>query len=144
MSLVSPVKLDLLGSTSFRLSHDHAGTDIQKPFEWPLGPEQENLAEPGTLPPKRAWKVFSTENISAPLTVHYPERGRKLEIEYTSEEAVDAYWGMWINSGGWAGHRHFAVEPTTGRFDQLDRAIKDQSAGKVGPSSAAAGASAGR
>ena len=38
-----------------------------------------------------------------------------------------------INTGGWAGHRHFAIEPTTGRFDQIDRAINDHSAGRVAP-----------
>ena len=46
---------------------------------------------------------------------------------------MPAYWGIWINTGGWAGHRHFAVEPTTGRYDQLERAIHDESAGRVGP-----------
>jgi hypothetical protein len=49
-------------------------------------------------------------------------------------ERVDAYWGLWINTGGWSAHHHFAIEPTTGRFDQLDRAVKDASAGTVGAS----------
>jgi hypothetical protein len=44
---------------------------------------------------------------------------------------MPAYWGIWINTGGWGAHNHFAIEPTTGRYDQLDRAIKDHSAGKV-------------
>ena len=46
---------------------------------------------------------------------------------------MPAYWSLWINTGGWAGHKHFALEPTTGRFDHLDKAIADHSAGRVPP-----------
>ena len=55
-------------------------------------------------------------------------------MAYESEDGLPAYWGVWIDNGGWARHHHFALEPTSGRFDQLDRAMKDDSAGKVGPS----------
>jgi hypothetical protein len=40
---------------------------------------------------------------------------------------------VWINTGGWAGHHDFGIEPTTGRFGQIDRSIRDGSAGQVGP-----------
>ena len=43
-------------------------------------------------------------------------RSRNVEIGYKSEDGLDAYWGLWINTGGWSAHHHFAVEPTTGRF----------------------------
>jgi hypothetical protein len=65
--------------------------------------------------------------------VSYPSRGRSLRMEYASESGLAAYWGIWMNSGGWGGHRHFAIEATTGRFDQIDRATRDGSAGQVGP-----------
>jgi hypothetical protein len=133
MSMAAPATLDLGGTHLFRLSHDAAGTDIQQPFEWPRTSDGVDLSKLETLPPRRGWKVFSADRIDSPMVVRYPSRGRTLQIEYSSEDELPAYWGIWINSGGWAGHRHFAVEPTTGRFDQIDRSIKDNSAGVVEP-----------
>ena len=75
------------------------------------------------------------DKISTPAVVRYPSRSRHVEISYESDDGIDAYWGLWINTGGWSAHHHFAVEPTTGRFDYLDRAVKDDSAGAVGASS---------
>jgi hypothetical protein len=46
---------------------------------------------------------------------------------------MPAYWGLWINTGGWCGHKHFALEPTTGRFDDLERAVADHSVGRIPP-----------
>jgi hypothetical protein len=74
------------------------------------------------------------DKISTPAIVRYPSRARFVEINFASDDAVDAYWGVWINTGGWSAHHHFAIEPTTGRFDQLDRAVKDDSAGIVAAS----------
>ena len=90
-------------------------------------------ANPAELPAKRGWKSYSIEPIAAAAVVRYPSRGRSLAIEYGSLDAVPAYWGLWMNTG-WAGHRCFAIEPTTGRFDEIDRAVKDGSAGRVAAS----------
>jgi hypothetical protein len=132
MSLVQPATLDLGGSALFRYSHDHNGADVQKPFDWPKL-EGVDLSDLSNLPPRKGWKIFSADPIDGPAVLRYPTRGRTVRIEYSSEDNLQAYWGIWINSGGWAGHRHVAVEPTTGRFDQIDRSIKDGSAGMVGP-----------
>jgi len=122
-----------VGQTRFRLSHDAKGNDIQRPFEW--GIEEGELAllgRPSTMPAGGGWKAFSLDPIAAPAIVHYPDRqGRKLRIIYASDDGMPAYWGIWVNTGGWAGHRHFAVEPTSGRYDQLDRAEQDDSAARV-------------
>ena len=122
----------------FRLSHDAGGADIQRPFEWGgESGELESITRPVRMPAGRGWKVFSTDTISAPATVRYPVRNRSLSIEYLpsgvtqTEGPTPAYWGVWINTGGWAGHRHFAIEPTTGRYDPLDRAAADRSAGTL-------------
>jgi hypothetical protein len=131
MSLVAPVQLDLPSHGLFRLSHDHQGTDIQKTFEWPIGPEKEDFTKPADLPPRRGWKLFSADPIESPLVVRYPTRSRTLQVEYHSDDELAAYWGIWISTGGWSAHRHFAIEPTTGRFDQIDRAEKDRSAGNL-------------
>ena len=128
-----PVELELHEPPAFRLSHDGQGTQIQRPFDWPLVQPGESLDRPAGLPADKAWKVFSLNPITSPGLVKYPTRRRKLEVTYSSEDSLPAYWGIWINTGGWAKHRHFAVKPTTGRFEQLDRAIRDHSAGNVGP-----------
>ena len=118
----------------FRFSHDAKGNDVQRTFEW--GTDVANLASlvrPGEMPAGNGWKVFSMDPITAPVTVRFPQRGRTLRVGYESEDGLAAYWGVWVNTGGWAGHRHFAVEPTTGRFDDLDRAVHDESAGRAAP-----------
>lgn len=131
-----PVELAVEGPPAFRLSHDGEGNEIQRPFNWPVAEGATgvgvDLSRPATLPPRTAWKAFSAEPVARPARLLYPSRGRSVRIEYASAD-VPAYWGVWANTGGWAGHRHFGLQPTTGRFDQLDRAIRDGSAGRVGP-----------
>jgi hypothetical protein len=129
-----PVEIDFASALSMRLSHDAGGKALDQNFTWPAH-GGENFSRPGDLPAGRGWKLFSTEPITTPAVVRYPGRSRKLQIEYASEEdGLAAYWGIWIDSGGWARHHHFAIEPTTGRFDQLDRAVKDDSAARVNAS----------
>lgn len=132
MSLHVPVELEL-PSGVFRLSHDAASNRMDVPFDWPTTAAGERLARPDSLPAERGWKVFSVEPIASPAVVRYPTRKRNLKIEYASNDGLPAYWGVWINTGGWVRHKHFAIEPTTGRFDELDRAVKDNSAGRVPP-----------
>jgi hypothetical protein len=131
MAMTVPVQLDLAHPSLFRYSHDATGTDHQQTFEWPRVADDEDLSQPAHLPAKRGWKVFSVDPIESPLVIRYPSRGRSVSVEYSSENEQPAYWGIWINTGGWSGHKHFAIEPTTGRFDQIDRAERDGSAGKV-------------
>jgi hypothetical protein len=133
LAMTAAVELSI-DQNQFRLSHDAKGTDIQRPFEWGSGPaEVGRMDRPGALRVGSGWKVFGMQPIASPAVVRYPGRGRGLSVAYGSDDALPAYWGIWINTGGWAGHHHFAVEPTTGRFDQLDRAIHDNSAGRLEP-----------
>jgi hypothetical protein len=130
MSLHVPAELDLVKPTDFRYSHDGEGVDHQKPFTWPTM-EDGDLSKPAHLPARKGWKVFSMSPIDTPMVVRYPSRGRSLSIEYSAEDGPTAYWGVWMNTGGWSGYKHFAIEPTTGRFDQIDRSVRDSSAGSV-------------
>jgi len=132
MSMASPARIQI-GKLDCRIDHDAGGRDIQSPFIWPATAEREDLSDPDSLPPKRAWKIFAQSPIDSPAVVEYPARGRSLAMEYSSANGTAAYWGIWINTGGWAGHRHFAIEPTTGRFDELDRSGKDNSAARIEP-----------
>lgn len=132
MAMTQPIELQFDGERAFRFNQDSEGVEAQQGFEWPVGTDGD-FSKPTTLPANRGWKLFSMSRIASPLTVNYPSRGRSLKIEYASVDDLPAHWGIWINTGGWAGHRHFAIEPTTGRFDHLDRAVKDNSAGSVYP-----------
>lgn len=155
-----PVEIELPGGTMMRISHDSQGRESNEWFAWPRCERSPlDFARLQELPPKQGWKLYSMDKISTPAIVRYPSRSRAVEIRYAGGsggasgagvrtgapgngdddaaeqgDAVDAYWGLWINTGGWAGHHHFAIEPTTGRFDQLDRAVKDASAGTAGAS----------
>jgi hypothetical protein len=131
LSLAKPVELDPMSAKRFRLSHDADGTSIDSAFSWPVTAAGERLSHPDTLPARKAWKLFSQEPIGDCFRIAYPTRQRALRIQYASENSLPAYWGVWINTGGWNGVHHFAIEPTSGRHDQIDRAIKDDSAGRV-------------
>ena len=135
LSMAKPVEIRLGSGAAMRLSHDANNRTLDQNFAWPTAGSGEDFSKPGDLPAQRGWKIFSAEPVTSPAVIAYPSRSRTLEIEYASEdEGVAAYWGVWIDNGGWARHHHFALEPTTGRFDQLDRAVKDGSAGRVGAS----------
>jgi len=133
LAMTQPVQLQLAGPDEFRFSHDAQGNEVQRSFNWPVLNDLD-LSWPDQLPTRQAWKLFSLYPIEAPANIVYPSRQRSLQLQYESQDSLPAYWGIWINTGGWAGHRHFALEPTTGRFDQLDRSIRDHSAGRL-PSS---------
>lgn len=134
MAMSQPVQIELAAGMSMRLSHDAEGRTLDQNFPWPRVKDGEDFSRPGDLPAQRGWKIFSTDPIAAPATIRYPNRSRILQIAYQSDDSIPAYWGVWIDNGGWARHHHFALEPTTGRFDQLDRAIKDDSAARVAAS----------
>lgn len=132
MSMESPVHIRLTpgAGPSMRWSHSPTGS-VDRPFRWPDIEGVGACDHPGSMPAGEGWKVFTAEPVRQSASVHYPSRNRSLELSYTSDD-VPAFWGLWINTGGWNRQRHFALEPTTGRFDQLDRAVADGSAGRVG------------
>jgi hypothetical protein len=134
LAMTIPVKLDVGPAKLFRYSHDADGVDQQVPFEWPVVSEGVDLAKLESLPPRRGWKLFSMDPISAPVIVRYPTRGRSVTVTFNSDQGPQAYWGVWITTGGWAGNSNFSIEPTMGRYDQLDRAVADKSAGRVAAS----------
>jgi hypothetical protein len=115
--------------------HALLAMDVPMRLELPklTEPGDVDFSDPGSLPARQAWKRFSQEPIAEPVRIVFPSRHRQLEISYSSDTDLLAYWGVWINTGGWAGHRQLAISPTTGRADALGTAIADKSAGLVGP-----------
>ncbi len=134
LSMKSPIELDMPGMTQCRWSYDTAGQKIEKLFQWPLLADGEDMSRPNSLPAGRSWKLFGQFSITHPAMIRYPQRSRWLKMEFSTDEELRAYWGLWLNTGGWAGHRHLALQPTFGRFDQLDRCTVDESAARVGAS----------
>ncbi len=137
MSMASPVELTLPAG-EYRLSHGSEGADLQRPFTWPHVAEGTDLSNLSNLPEKYSWKAYSHKPIDEPGIIRYPKRNRKITLEFDSEPppapdamALKAYWGVWVSTGGWQAQRHFSIEPTTGRFDDLIRSLKDHSAGFV-------------
>jgi len=135
MALTVPAQIDL-PAQRIRLSHDAMGRELGEEFDWPSTGGGLDFSQPLDLPANGGWKLFSVAPISAPVRVRYPSRSRSAKITFeslASNEATitAAYWGIWINTGGWVHHKHFAIEPTTGRFDDLERASRDGSAGRV-------------
>jgi hypothetical protein len=133
LSMVQPVQIVNPEAGLYRLSHNESGDHLDVPYNWPTTPTGEDFSQPAMLPARRAWKSYSTDPIERTLTLVYPTRHRRLTFEYSSVDGQPAYWGIWINTGAWAGKPHLAIEPTTGRYDEIDRSIKDASAGLVGP-----------
>ena len=91
LSLVAPAELGLAHAPLFRWSHDAAGNEVQKTFEWPVTPDGDNLSRPAGLPPGKGWKTYSAEPIESSLVVRYPSRSRTVQIEYESEDDLHAY-----------------------------------------------------
>jgi hypothetical protein len=132
LSVAVPVRLDAPAGR-WRFSHDANHVDRQREFDWPAVEPDADLSDLSALPQGRGWKTFTVDPIVSPLVVRYPTRGRSISIDYESGDGLPAHWGVWINTGGWGNTHNFTVEATTGRFDQLDRAVADGSAGRVAP-----------
>jgi hypothetical protein len=137
MNMHSDVEF-VLPDVEYLLSHDSSGSAYGQRFRLDDANNPGGLADlrhPGALPAQNSWKIFSASPIEQSIQVRYPARGgRSITLAYLSEDSLPGYWGIWLNTGAWMHHRHFAIEPTTGRSDELDRAIADGSAGRVGAS----------
>jgi hypothetical protein len=115
-------------------THNAESKTIDQPFDWPMAGGGADLSHPQTLPAKQGWKSYSESPIAAPATVRYPGRGRRLQIEYApGESGPAAYWGVWVNTGGWAAQRQAGIQPTFGRHDTLGASIRDHSCGTIEP-----------
>ena len=64
-----------------------------------------DLSLPGAAPAAQGVEGLLDRAGVRAARVFYPSRGRSLRIEFTSADLA-AYWSIWINTGGWAGHRH--------------------------------------
>lgn len=63
-------------------------------------------------------KFFAGPLTEGRAVLHSPSRGESLTIAWNPAELP--YAGVWISRGGWNGHQHLALEPTTAAGDMLD------------------------
>lgn len=69
-----------------------------------------------------AVKYFTDQIDAGRAALVRPGLGRRLVFEFDRTQ-LDTL-GVWINTGGWAGYRHVAIEPTNGAPDPLDVAAQ--------------------
>jgi galactose mutarotase-like enzyme len=55
--------------------------------------------------------------------------GESIALRFPEDKVP--YLGVWANSGGYGGFNHFAIEPATGRMDDLNHAIRHHEAATV-------------
>ena len=90
-----------------------------------------NVSRPALLPDQQSWKVFAASPIGKAVRCAI----RRGPVDPSRRITTPTIcWPLTGESGSIPGmdhHRHFAIEATSGRSDQLDRAIADHSAGSV-------------
>ncbi|MCY9667169.1 hypothetical protein M5X11_19890 [Paenibacillus alginolyticus] len=105
--------------------------------------EQQRL---GVFNDRKSWPLIQTDNGSVDLSLIEPAKGKFAEKYYFADkvkhgwaqlsdpatgEAVTLrfppeqvpYLAIWANYGGYGGHYHFAIEPATGKMDDLAHAM---------------------
>ncbi|KRF43810.1 hypothetical protein [Paenibacillus sp. Soil787] len=106
--------------------------------------EQERL---GVFNDRKSWPLIQTDNGSVDLSMIEPAEGKFAEKYWFAKkvkngwaqlsdpatgEAVTLrfppeqvpYLAIWANYGGYGGHYHFAIEPATGKMDDLSHALR--------------------
>lgn len=58
-------------------------------------------------------------------------RNSNLVVEYEFDTEINKYLGVWITKGGFKGEYNFAIEPTSGYYDSLERAYKNNKVSKI-------------
>lgn len=108
----------------------------------------------GVFQDRKPWPLIRTENGRVDLRMIEPAEGKFAEKYYFANkvkhgwaqlsdsgtgEAVTIrfppeqvpYLAIWANYGGYGGHYHFAIEPATGKMDDLAHAIRQNEAAIV-------------
>ena len=95
---------------------------------WPLArAEDGGEVDLGTVEPAAAGtaeKYYYTGRVPAGwATLENPATGESITLRYPPEQVP--YLAIWANSGGYGGHAHYAIEPATGRMDDLSHAMRN-------------------
>lgn len=95
----------------------------------PFAFDMRNLSE---VPEKQAYKFYLTDPVpTGEASILYPSQNMRFTLQW--DETLFPFLGGWINTGGSAGSRCIALEPTNGFYDRLDRAIANNKVGRIAP-----------
>lgn len=81
-------------------------------------------------PDKGSYKFYFEDEIENGY-VKINQKSQDLVIEYNYSTDINKYLGVWITKGGFKKEYNFAIEPSSGYYDSLDRAFKNKKASKI-------------
>lgn len=86
-----------------------------------------NLSE---YPDKNVYKFYFVDEITdGNINIHYKREKLKVQMNFTTD--INKYLGFWMTKGGLKGEYNFALEPTSGYYDSLERAFKNNKFSKI-------------
>lgn len=81
-------------------------------------------------PDKNSYKFYFVDEIDNG-EVKIFQRDKNLEIKYNFSTDINKYLGVWVTKGGFKGEYNFAIEPSSGFYDSLERAFLNKKASKI-------------
>lgn len=108
-------------------SANHRLGDFGNKQPWPLattrGGELVDLSIIGPTGDLTAEKYYFTGTLAVGYAaLSDPETGESITFRFPVEQVP--YLAVWANGGGFGGHYHLAIEPATGRMDDLSHSMK--------------------
>ncbi|TFE28616.1 hypothetical protein [Cohnella luojiensis] len=77
-----------------------------------------------------AEKYYFTNKLTVGMAaLSDPDTGESITLRFPEDKVP--YLAIWANSGGYGGYYHFAIEPATGRMDDLNHAMNTNEAATV-------------
>mgnify|MGYP001002981263 CR=1 FL=1 len=102
---------------------------------WPIAPASGGPVDLSEAEPESACaaeKYYFTGRLSeGTAELADPATGEALAIAFPVDRVP--YLAIWANYGGYGGHYHLAIEPATGRMDELAHAMQANEAATVAP-----------
>lgn len=89
-----------------------------------------NYLKLGDYPDGGSYKFYFVDEIENGK-VKVLNRNNNLLIEFNYDTEINKFLGVWITKGGFKGEYNFAIEPTSGYYDSLERAYINDKVSKV-------------
>lgn len=58
-------------------------------------------------------------------------KDKNIKVDYKFDTDINKYLGVWITKGGFKGEYNLAIEPTSGFYDSLEKAFKNDRVSKI-------------
>lgn len=86
----------------------------------------------GEYPDGKSFKFYfknELKNEDENIKIYYKKQNVFVNMNFDTE--INKYLGIWINKGGFKGEYNFAIEPSSGYYDSLERAYKNKKFSKI-------------